>query len=142
MKDDELAEARALDAARTPGQWQWFGNVKMREVYLSTVDRGRTFVMDFARWGMTGAQPRFQVTLDERPGYGQMARLENLGDMGPQMVAAHRSDFVGIGHPDARFIAAASVLVPRLIAEVDRLRLELEQVRSFHESTRKDAETL
>jgi len=117
MTDEEIEEARALDAARTQGDWQWYGNVKQHEVYLSTVDRGHVFVMDFGRWGMQGGQPRFQV-----PPTG-MRDLIDLGvENGPQMVGSHRNDFVGIGHPDARYIAAAPRLVRGLLATVDHLR--------------------
>jgi hypothetical protein len=123
MTEDEIEAARALDAARTPGEWQWFGNMKMHEVDLATVDRGRVFVMQFDRWGMRGAQPRFQVRLNGEPGSGIMRDLGDLGPaLGPQMIGSHRNDFIGIGHPDARFIAACSTLVPRLLREVDRLR--------------------
>jgi hypothetical protein len=45
-----------------------------RDVYLSTVTGGRVFVMDFARWGMAGAQPRFQI--DHRMvALGELAEL-------------------------------------------------------------------
>lgn len=33
------------------GPWQWFGNMSSRDVSLATVHSGRTFVMDFDRWG-------------------------------------------------------------------------------------------
>jgi hypothetical protein len=57
----DLKRAKELCEAATAGPWQWFGNTKMREVYLATIDRGRVFVMDFVRWGMSSAQPRFQL---------------------------------------------------------------------------------
>jgi hypothetical protein len=119
----ELRAWKEMTEAATPGPWQWFGNTKMYEVYLATVDRGRIFVMDFERWGMAGAQPRFQVRLDGEPDTGIMRRLCELeGDVAPKMVASHRKEFVGIGHPDAKFIAGARTAVPVLLAEVERLR--------------------
>jgi len=113
---------RGLLAKATPGPWQWFGNMKMREVYLATVDRGRVFVMDFERWGMSGAQPRFQVRLDGNPGSGIMRRLDEMGDLGPKMVGSHRNDFVGIDHPDASLIASAPTAMSALLDENERLR--------------------
>jgi hypothetical protein len=102
----------------------------MYEVYLATVDRGRVFVMDFERWGMAGAQPRFQVDI---AGGGIMRTLGELAvqrpDDGPRFEASHRKQFTGIGHPVARFIAAAGSLVPRLLREVDRLTADEAAVR-------------
>jgi hypothetical protein len=115
-----LSRLRELAERATPGPWQWFGNTKMSEVYLATVDRGRIFVMDFVRWGMGCAQPRFQVRIGEQGGI--MRKLSELdGDNAPTMVASHRKEFVGIGHPDAAFIAAARSAVPELIDECERL---------------------
>ena len=121
---------RELCDAATPGPWQWFGNTKTRDVYLATIDRGRVFVMDFVRWGMTGAQPRFQVRLGE--GGGVMRGVGEFGDeespLGPKFEVSYRRQFVGIGHPDAAFIAAARTAVPDLIDEVERLRAKLDAV--------------
>lgn len=107
----------------TPGPWQWYGNTKMCEIYLATVDRGRTFVMDFVRWGMRGAQPRFQL---RKEGLGIMYPLGDLAKTqdpdGPVFEATHRKQFAGIGHPDARHIAASSPdVVLALVAEVRKL---------------------
>jgi hypothetical protein len=141
MTEEELRAARELDAARTPGEWQWFGNVKQREVYLATADRGRVFVMQFDRWGMQGGQPRFQVRLDDQPGSGVMRDLDDLGPvLGPKMIGSHRNDFVGIGHPDARFVAAASTLVPRLLSEVDRLRAEVARLTAERDEAKLEAD--
>jgi hypothetical protein len=125
MTDERLAQIKALLAEVRPGPWQWFGNTKMRDVYLATVDNGRVFVMGFERWGMRGAQPIFQVGVDGRRG-GFMRSLQELseggGGLGVQYEAPYRKDFVGIGHTDARFIAESRALVDELLAEVDRLR--------------------
>lgn len=66
----DFKSARALADAATPGPWEWFGNTKQYEVYLATKHSGRRFVMDFVRWGMGGAQPRFQVTIDGNEAVG------------------------------------------------------------------------
>jgi hypothetical protein len=74
-----VKRARASLVGVTEGPWQWFGNTKLNEVYLATKDRGRILVMDFVRWGMSGAQPRFQVALEDgADGYGVM---RSIGEM-------------------------------------------------------------
>lgn len=108
----DFAKLRGIAGAATPGPWQWFGNTKMYDVYLATVDRGRRFVMDFVRWGMSGAQPRFQVRINGDEGSGIMRSVGELGkdesSLGPLFEASHRRQFTGIGHPDAAYIAAFS----------------------------------
>jgi hypothetical protein len=120
------AELKKLGEAATPGPWEWFGNTKMHEVYLATTDRGRVFVMDFARWGMRDAQPRFQVRLNDEPGSGIMRTLGELAEtehpLGPKFEVSYRRQFVGIGHPDASFIAAANpAVVLSLLARIERM---------------------
>lgn len=128
MTPARLAEIRAIEADARPGPWQWFGNMKMREIDLATVDRGRTFVMQFVRWGMHAGQPRFQ-----NQGEGFMRSLEELDQRGPIMIGSHRNDFVGIAHPDARFIAESRAIVPELLAEIDRLRERSETAESNYQ---------
>lgn len=121
----------------TEGPWQWFGNTKHNEVYLATVDRGRVFVMDFVRWGMSGAQPRFQVALNDGDGFGVMRSIGEMAKneeeskpdvvFGPLFEAPYRRQFTGIGHPDATFIAHSRTDVPALVAEIERLRALLDE---------------
>lgn len=104
----------------TPGPWGWFGNAGSNSVYLATVHGGRRFVMDFTRWGMRGAQPRFQ------PGHGIMVDAKDLlqfevGDRSVVGVDAarkdtsvYRLDVRGIDCADARLIAAAPDLLAML----------------------------
>jgi hypothetical protein len=133
----DLKDLKRKAEAATGGRWQWFGNTKMNEVYLATVDGGHQYVMDFVRWGMRSAQPRFQVRLDGGPGTGIERALgcpgtrimRALGEMGakehplgPKFEAPHRRHFTGIGHPDAVHIAANSPEVTLgLIARIEEL---------------------
>lgn len=124
ISESELIELERKARSATPGPWKWFGNTKMHEVYLATVNRGRIFVMDFVRWGMRGAQPRFQVRLDGTDGV--MRTLGELGatghPLGPRFEASHRRQFSGIGHPDAEHIAANSPdITIKLIARIREL---------------------
>lgn len=116
-----LGELEAQERAMTPGDWQWFGNTDNYSVYLATVKLGRVYVMDFARWGMSGAQPRFQIYADGgKPGSGTMRSLSALGKeenpLGPQFEVSYRRDFFGIGHPDPDGMVKMRNAAPTLIA--------------------------
>jgi hypothetical protein len=107
--DVEELERKAL--AATPGPWGWFGNAGSQSIYLATVNRGRQFVMKFARWGMRGSQPRFQVN-------GRMTNASELmefevcraiGDAAAKKDPdCYRLDVTGIAHPDAIHISTFS----------------------------------
>lgn len=103
---DALAAAHA---AATPPPWRWGGNVDNREVYLSTVDRGRIFVMRFVRWGMRGAQPTFR-NLDPG-GWGTTDAVDLVVREVP-----YRGDIATIDHPDAELAALSRNALPDLIA--------------------------
>lgn len=116
MTEERLLHLEKIALAATPGPWSWFGNTKMHEVYLATVDRGHVFIMDFVRWGMQAGQPRFQIREkgDGSP-FHRLSIMRSLGDLakeghpeGPIFEATHRRHFHGIGNPDAKHIAAAS----------------------------------
>lgn len=104
----------------TPGPWAWFGNARTNSLYLATVHSGRRYVMDFTRWGMRGAQPRFQ------PGKGVMVDAKELlqFEVGDQSIvgveaakkdpSVYRMDVRGIQCADARLIAAAPELLAAL----------------------------
>lgn len=132
IDSDRIREIKAFLADVRPGPWQWIGNTKMRDVSLATTHSGHVYVMDFVRWGMGGAQPRFQVELNGSPGFGVMRSLQELteggGGLGVKYAAEHRKHFAGIAHPDARFIAESRSLVDELLAEVERLRSFIEEL--------------
>jgi hypothetical protein len=123
----DLSAIKARAAAATPGPWGWFGYVpapkgyaKQRNVYLATQHSGRIYVMDFERWGINGARPRFQdheqhLMIDEPARCFQ--------------VAEHSGAIEGVTHPDAAFIAHARADVDALIAEVERKNEVGERIR-------------
>lgn len=126
MSTLDLDELERKAKGARPGPWEWYGNTKMHEVYLATVHGGRVFVMDFARWGMGGAQPRFQID-------GLMVRLGELGEsehpLGPKFEVSYRRQFAGIGHPDAEHIAANDPTTTlALIARIRKLEAKLTEV--------------
>lgn len=90
----------------TPGPWQWMKTGSDRP-FLGTPDRGMLIVMDQARLGMSGAQPRFSVW-----------KGHERGREGGIMRKASELDLVA--HPDACLIAAAPTLLSAL---VDLLKL-------------------
>lgn len=119
MTPARIAELRTLAAAATPGPWAWFGNLTTHEVYLATVKRGRVYVMDFVRWGMTGAAPRFQCE-------HIMERVDKFA----VREVPYRGHFNEIDHPDARYIAAACNELPAALDEIERLTRELREARA------------
>lgn len=105
----------------TPGPWKWFGNAGSNHVCLATTHSGRRYVMDFVRWGMRGAQPRFQP---ERRGMIDAKDLL-LFEVGDQSIvgieaarkdeSVYRYDVRGINSADACLIAASPDLLEALI---------------------------
>jgi hypothetical protein len=113
----DTTRLRALAEKATPGPWAWFGDLASHRIYLATVKGGRRFIMDFRRWGMSGAQPRFQVS-------GIMRAAKELATR----EAPYRGDIAEIDHPDARFIAAMNPTTVRaLLDEVEGLRARLDE---------------
>lgn len=97
-----LAEIEARLKAATPGPWKWTGDVRLKIVHLVSMAKGRPYVMDFVRWGMGGAAPRFQVKGSD--GFGVMTRVdEGLAVKERE----YRGDIERIDHPDADLIAHA-----------------------------------
>lgn len=147
MTDIDAIRKRA-DAA-TPGPWGWFGNTDTRDIYLSTRQWGRQFVMQFTRWGMNSATPVFcdgrTWSADPQSGpqsgmdFGESGGMTKAHEMPVYEVApnatnrldkgVYRADLAGIRNPDAEFIAAARQDVDDLLAEVDRLRADNQRLR-------------
>lgn len=112
ISDERLKEIRELEAEATEGPWQWFGNTKAHEIYLATVHGGRRIVMDFVRWGMQRAQPRFQPR-DK----GYMIDSADLVNYEKD----YRKDFIGINNADAEFIAQSRTIIRELLNHIAAL---------------------
>lgn len=120
MNAERLDEIKARVAAATPGPWEWFGNVAHHDVYLSTKDRGRLYIMCFERWGMRNAKPIFR-------------RDENgLGDRVEEIACFevdYRQDFVGLQNPEAELIAHAPTDLQDLITALEAALFENADLR-------------
>ena len=101
------------EVEHTPGPWKWFVYAAGHRAFLGTPDRGRLVVMDFARWGMAGAKPRFRNI--ERCVMEPVEALITLD---------HNGEAFSINHPDARLIAVA----PELLVACKRLVGALELI--------------
>lgn len=124
-----IDEIRERWQKATPGPWEWRGNVDVNRVWLGGWVKGigGTSVMDFVRWGMQGAQPRF---IDENLMMDRASEMP-VFEVAPTATSradrrVYRGDLIGIRHPDAMAIAAAPADVAALLAEVDRLTKALE----------------
>lgn len=107
----------------TPGPWDWFEN--NGKPYLATPNRGRLYVMSFARSGMQGATPRFA----QWGGIEDGAERERLGGVMYDGIKLPNGDL----HPDARLIAAAPDLLAALMGVVrvaDRATDEFDAARA------------
>jgi hypothetical protein len=103
------AAASPLLAGHTPGPWRWEINLHSKQLKLCG---GRNpydlTVMDFTRWGMSGAKARF---LRSHEGAGMLMHdAEDFAAIVPGR-EHHARWFQTLEHPDARLIAAA----PRLL---------------------------
>ena len=100
----------------TPGPWRWEFNAKHKTVDLVG---GRPMfdltVMDFARWGMSHAVPRFRDTAVD--GMNLMDRLCDKPEwIAPEPGREHHKRWHQlVTHPDASLIAAAPDLLESLV---------------------------
>ena len=96
----------------TPGPWRWELNEKSKVINLCggipTYDKT---VMDFVRWGMGGAMPRFRVDYG-----GFHCVMEKANTMGiPVPGREHHKDwFQNVNNPDALLMSKAPELLEML----------------------------
>ena len=110
MNEQELNEIEARAEAATPGPWFWDTNRRYKSTMLKAPQNGGTCVMDFTRWGMQSAQPRFNDT---------------CASFGGILYTMEQYDKTGLPNPNADFIAHARQDVPALAAEVRQLQQRL-----------------
>ena len=121
---ERLDEIEARAAAATEGPWEWRGNADYHCIRLITWNHrhegqriGQVTVMDFARAGMQGAEPRFRDEDLMMQRGRDLVRFEVCHDATTrQDQRVYRGDIDALRHPDATFIAAARQDVPTLVA--------------------------
>lgn len=132
-----LDTLRKTAEAATPGPWHWAGNADNHQLYLATWIKGagRCQVMDFERWGMQGAIPRFlddeslmMQTAKNRLVF-EVARNQGLPDGTPRShPKVYRADVVDVMHPNAKFIATFDPAT--VLALLSRLEQAEQQVKA------------
>lgn len=133
LADDETKLREALAAGPTPGPWRWEFNASSKDVSLvGGRIRYDVTVMDFTRWGMGGAVPRFVEPTDIPNGLQLLHKLSDRKDwIAPLPDREHHADWCAqVTHPDARWMQeAAPDRITRLLDELQRLRAENERLR-------------
>lgn len=137
LSDSQIETYSLLASAITPGPWCWCGNADMKSIALATTHSGRQYVMDFVRWGMRGAQPRFQVHNGRNGVMTNAAELIQfeVGDrniVGVQNIdfSVYRKCIRGISHPDAVFIKDSPMMVTLLLEEVVELKARVAELEN------------
>jgi hypothetical protein len=94
----------------TPGPWRWEVNQGIKQVQLcGGIPQFDLIVMDFARYGLTNAAPRFNNSVHPT-NHNWMVRADEFA-YSVDGREHHSSWFKKIEHPDAHLIAAAPDLL-------------------------------
>ncbi len=122
LTHEKLAAARALVDACPAGPWHWLCDPGTRRIRIEGPPRvfGPWFetVVDFCRYGMSGAAPRFRRYDPAEDGPGEMVRAD-LGSV-PIPGREHHADWARkIVHPVGRLMVEARTLIPELLDEVE-----------------------
>jgi len=128
-----MKKDRDICAAATQGRfWYWEANKKYKSVTLRSADGLGEIVMDFVRYGMNGASPRFNES--RVGGIVVMNRADKYFEIipGREHHAAWATD---LNHPDANFIAHFNpAKITQMLDEIERLKKQLAEYRDeFHD---------
>jgi hypothetical protein len=93
-------KAKGGETKFTPGPWRWEINLRSKSIHLvGGKPRFDETVIDFSRWGMSGAKPTFRLN-------GLLVDAEKFAQ--PIKGREHHASWCQtLNHPDARLIAAA-----------------------------------
>jgi hypothetical protein len=127
-------KAKGQETKFTPGPWRWEINLKSKSIHLvGGKPRFDETVIDFSRWGMSGAKPTFRLN-------GLLVDAEKFAQ--PIKGREHHASWCQtLNHPDARLIAAAPSLYEacKMVDSADTYPHEwptaLEAVRAAIKST-------
>lgn len=106
-----------MSTSHTPGPWRWEFNGATKSVQLvGGKPKYDLTIMDFERWGMGGAVPRFIEPSESMNGLMLMYRLCDRKDwIAPFPNRDHHFRWcAGVTHPDAQLMAAAPDLLEAL----------------------------
>jgi len=102
LTPEREAEIRSTRAESSGGRWFWTGNTAYQRIFLArrVAGLGLVSVMDFKRWGMQGAQPRFLTDgWLMRPANDLAVWEVNRKATDPNDPSLYRHDIVGIRCP-------------------------------------------
>ncbi len=118
----------ALAAGPTDGPWRWeFDAHNLRVHLVGGCPRYDLTIMDFVRWGMSGATVRMRDSSDGNLMYKLHERQDWIEPFPGR--EHHKHWCANVVHPDMRMIAAADpATIGRLLAERDALREALTEV--------------
>lgn len=123
MADDKLDEIKDRLSRITEPPWRWEVNLEYSQVELVGRRGSGVTVMDFARWGMSGATPTFR---SENGSYKKVKELA-VPVLGREH---HERWFRTVAHPDAEFIESAPGDVAHLVERVETLQARVEELES------------
>lgn len=127
LTSEEIAALEEMEKKATKGPWSWNLSLKSKRIMLESATRGYETVMDFTRWGMNGARPRFRRSLDSDGKCAIMIEGEEFAAIVPGR-EHHAGWFQTLDHPDANLIAALRNAFPRLIATIRALEADVSRL--------------
>ncbi len=133
----DLEKTKKLCAEATAGPWRWEVRRNQHAVSLcGGTPRFDWSVMEFVRWGMGGAAPRFIRAFPD--GLKILERADFFAV--PIEGREHHAHWLqALSHPDANFIAEARTALPEAVARIEELEREnatlLEAIEKIVRST-------
>jgi len=123
MTEEELAEIKALNAARTPGKW-------IVGYYISKC------VLDHSPHGQGQCDPRVWTHVKNGPARHKICVEVPIGTPHDEIeivAGSYDVDCGGIVNPqDAEFIARMSTAIPEMIDEIERLKERISDLEADH----------